>query len=133
MNKINNLNEWDGLGVALFTKEGLFEISISEFNNSRQERNFYISRAHRESGPAIISATKRWWVNEGRIHRIDGPAIEIEIGQSDQSEVTRFATLFFLDDQGYNEEEFTTLVTDAKKFSLAERLTDPRWWVREMK
>jgi hypothetical protein len=55
---------------------------------------------HRTDGPAIeyANGTKYWWVN-GKLHRIDGPAIEWSDGDKE----------WWIDGVRYSEEEFNEI------------------------
>jgi hypothetical protein len=85
---------------------------------------FLNGKHHRVDGPAIEGAdgTKIWMKNDRR-HRIDGPAAEF--GNGDQT--------WWLDDKWLPYEEFSELIKEVKDLPPELKLTDPRWWVREMK
>jgi hypothetical protein len=80
-------------------------------------------RCHREDGPAIISRDTRFWVYRSLNHRVDGPAIEYVNGLKE----------WYIEGIKYTEEQFLKIIDEVKNMTLAERLTDPRWWVREWK
>jgi hypothetical protein len=56
-------------------------------------------------------------------HRIDGPAVEYADGDKG----------WWIDDKKYWKEDFLQITEEVKSLPLELRLTDPRWWVREIK
>jgi hypothetical protein len=101
---------------------------------------------HRVGGPAIEKAdgTKVWWV-DGKCHRVDGPAVEHSNGyrmwfvhdkmhrvDGPARESASGAKEWWIDDEEYTEKQFNELIKEINKMSLVMRLTDPRWWVREL-
>jgi hypothetical protein len=78
---------------------------------------------HRVDGPAIgwANGVKGWYV-DGRCHRVDGPAIEWANG----------VKCWYIDDTEHTEQDFNIIIEEVNKMSTAMKLTDPRWWVREL-
>jgi hypothetical protein len=78
---------------------------------------------HRVDGPAVEFANgdKEWWI-EGKLHRVDGPAVEYVYGDNE----------WWIDHERYTEYDFNNLIKQVNEMSLAMKLTDPRWWVREL-
>jgi hypothetical protein len=78
---------------------------------------------HRIDGPAmeLASGNRRWYV-DGKCHRIDGPAVEDTDGTKE----------WWVDDEQHFKQDFNRLIKETNKMSLAMKLTDPRWWVREL-
>jgi hypothetical protein len=107
--------------VTFYTKEdGKLELTYEEWNRLDPDSIAY----HREDGPARewADGTKEWFLN-GKRHRIDGPAVEWDNGER----------IWYIDDEEYSKEDFNRIIREAKSLPLELRLTDPRWWVREMK
>ena len=65
---------------------------------------------------------KFWYVN-GESHRVDGPAVEHKDGRKE----------WWVNNEEYTKKEFNKIINEVKNMNPAERLTDPRWWVREWK
>jgi hypothetical protein len=105
---------------------------------------------HRVDGPAAEYADggKGWWI-DGKPHRIDGPAVEFADGDREwfvdgkrhrlngpaimewtdgEDEMLRW----YVDDEKYSREQFIELIKQVNEMSVAMKLTDPRWWVREL-
>jgi hypothetical protein len=78
---------------------------------------------HRIDGPAIEYAdgTKCWYVDD-KYHRVDGPAAECADGDKE----------WYVDGKYYTEKQFNKLIKQVNEMSLSMKLTDPRWWVREL-
>jgi hypothetical protein len=78
---------------------------------------------HRVDGPAVefASGTKVWYI-DGKRHRTDGPALEYAIGGRE----------WWIDGKFYSEQNFNNLIKQINEMNLVMRLTDPRWWVREL-
>jgi hypothetical protein len=130
--------------VIAYTRQGIFRLNYEEFSWTHRFRSSILHREdgpameyadgtkewyidgqlHREDGPATegFNGTKRWWLRS-YIHRTDGPAVE----RADGSKEWR------LEHVEYSEEEFNKIINEVKQLPLELRLTDPRWWVREMK
>jgi hypothetical protein len=53
------------LMLVYYTKEGRFEAREVPTNTI----------LHREDGPALEADGSKYWFNEGRMHRTDGPAV----------------------------------------------------------
>ena len=66
---------------------------------------------HREDGPAVeyLNGTKEWYLN-GRLHRLDGPAIEYADGYKE----------WWLNGKNYTEEEFIAKTQPVKELTVAE-------------
>jgi uncharacterized Fe-S cluster-containing protein len=87
-------------------------------------KEWYVDgKRHRVGGPAIeySDGDKAWWV-DGKLHRVDGPAVEYTDGNK----------VWYVDGIFYWEQEFDKIMKEVNEMSLAMKLTDPRWWVREM-
>jgi hypothetical protein len=80
-------------------------------------------KRHRIDGPAVEHASghKEWWI-DGKHHRVDGPAIEWTSGEMQ----------WWIDNYFYTKQDFNKLIKEVNEMSLAMKLTDPRWWVREL-
>jgi hypothetical protein len=90
-----------------------------------EETKFWWSNnlLHRKDGPAIERADgDRLWYLNGKLHREVGPAIVYANGEES----------WYLDGVSYTEEEFNKIINEVKQLPLELKLTDPRWWVREM-
>jgi hypothetical protein len=146
--QINNLNEWDGNSVAVFTKEGLFEMSTAEYHSRIQPQDVMgqltcvivdgvIVRhnsgplegdliRHRKDGPAVLMGNIREWYYENKLHRMDGPAVECVTSVSRVLE-------FFIDNRKLHKEDYDAIILEVESLTKELRLTDPRWWVREWK
>jgi dCMP deaminase len=61
-------------------------------------------------------------------HRLDGPAIE-----EDAVAYGSFPNHYYIDGVAYELVDYMRIIKEVKNMSPAERLTDPRWWVREYK
>ncbi len=88
------------------------------------ERQWYINgKRHRVDGPAIEypDGVKGWYI-DGKLHRVDGPAIEYSDGRK----------RWYIGGEEYTEKQFNELIKQVNEMSLAMKLTDPRWWVREL-
>jgi hypothetical protein len=87
-------------------------------------REWYVDdKRHRIGGPAVEWADgTKWWYVDSRLHRIDGPAIEWANGHKE----------WWIDGKQYSEQGFSKLIKQVNEMSLAMKLTDPRWWVREL-
>jgi hypothetical protein len=118
--KISSLSEWDkDKFFVIFTEEGLFEVSYAEYFDTM----YWHHQAHRIDGPAIMSHNTEFWIIKGKIHRTDGPAIS----------TAGLWQHYYLDNEEHSKKDFTTIVGEAKRLPPELKLTDPRWWVREMK
>jgi hypothetical protein len=87
-------------------------------------REWYVDgKLHRVDGPAteFPDGTKCWYVND-TCHRTDGPAIEWFNGDRE----------WWIDGEEYAEYDFNKLIKEVDEMSLIMKLTDPRWWVREL-
>jgi hypothetical protein len=84
---------------------------------------FVDDKYHRLDGPAVerTNGTKYWFVDD-KYHRLDGPAAESADGYKE----------WWIDNKEYIEQDFNELIKEINKMSLAMKLTDPRWWVREL-
>lgn len=101
-------------------KHGKVELDYLTF--SRLPDSFAPYILHRTDGPALISNNGDiTWYYEGSIHRIGGPAVTI--GKSEH---------YYIEDVPYSKEEYNKLLRVIEQMPLALRLTDPRWWVREI-
>ena len=71
-----------------------YEVHVCDSGDKRWYLN---GKLHREDGPAIELANgdKEWWLN-GKLHREDGPAIEYADG----------AKSWYLNDEHFTEKEF---------------------------
>ena len=75
---------------------------------------------HEIEGPAVVFDDDKWWYVDGKLHRIDGPAMEYGSGTK----------AWYIDDKYYSEEDFNKFIAEVKQLPLALRLIDPREWVR---
>jgi len=68
----------------------------------------YKGRRHRDNGPAVerIDGTK-YWLKNGKFHRLDGPAIEYSNSDSDR--------YWYIEGERYTEEEFKEISTEVEK------------------
>ncbi len=85
---------------------------------------WYIGRKlHRTDGASVEFAdgTKVWYI-DGTRHRIDGPAVEYVYGDKE----------WWIDGKKYAEQDFNETIKQVNEMSLVMKLTDPRWWVREL-
>jgi hypothetical protein len=130
--------------LVVYTKEkGKLELTYEEWNR----RDPYSITLHREDGPAVERAdgTKEWYLN-GRHYRENGPTVELPNGtkvwymNNKLHRIDGPARKFFnggkewwIDGKEYSEEEFYEVIQEVKSLPLELKLTDPRWWVREMK
>jgi len=81
------------------------------------------NKLHRVGGPAVEFANKSEnWYMYGKRHRLDGPAVEFADG-------TKW---WYVDSEEYTEKQFDKIMKEVNEMSLAMKLTDPRWWVREL-
>lgn len=115
-----------------------------EFHNGGKEW-FLNGLRHREDGPAMEwEGDQREWFIYGKRHRIDGPAIEYSKLRADLNDKEYNDNLidydndasnysWYIDDVSCSQLEHSLIMQEVKNMSLAERLTDPRWWVRELK
>jgi hypothetical protein len=80
-------------------------------------------KLHRTGGPTIewADGTKYWYI-EGKKHRIGGPAIEWADG----------GRSWYIGGEEHTEQDFNETIKQVNEMSLAMKLTDPRWWVREL-
>jgi hypothetical protein len=80
-------------------------------------------KRHRIGGPAIEHSDggREWWV-DGKLHRVDGPAVEYISGTKS----------WYIDGKSFTNKEFDDLIKQVNEMSLTMKLTDPRWWVREL-
>lgn len=88
-------------------------------------RSWFINgNRHRDIGPAeeFFNGDKIWWAN-GLLHRIDGPAIKYSNG----------IDCWYIEDKRYSKKRFDKLIKEVRNMNPVIRLTDPRWWVRELK
>jgi hypothetical protein len=107
--------------ITYYTKEyGKIELTWEE----RLEYRLSSITLHREDGPARVSfnGEKEWFIN-GKRHRLDGPAVKWVAGDEQ----------WWIDSKEYSEKDFNKTIEEAKALPLELRLTDPRWWVREIK
>jgi hypothetical protein len=92
--------------------------------NNKGHKEWYLNgELHRTDGPAAESRNgdKYWYLN-GQPHRLDGPAVLSHSGYKE----------WWLDGQQFNnEEDYNEVLNQVRNMSDAERLTDPRDWVRE--
>jgi hypothetical protein len=103
-------------------------------------------RLHRIDGPAIewANGTKGWYV-DGKRHRIDGPAAEYADGGREwyvddklhrvdgpAMEWADGEKIWWIDDEEYTKKQFNKLIKQVNEMSTSMKLTDPRWWVREL-
>jgi hypothetical protein len=108
---------WDKMKV-------LHRVSGPAIEYADGDREWYINdKRHRIGGPAVEfgSGHRVWYVNN-RLHRTDGPAVEYADGGRE----------WWIDGVIYNKRDFKKMIKETNKMSLAMRLTDPRWWVREL-
>jgi hypothetical protein len=119
MKKLNSFDEWKGTH-CVFTEDDIYDIEEDEYY---RDALGWQEHAHRIDGPAIITPSSQWWINKGRVHRLDGPALVT---------YCRYHH-YYVDDVEYSSIHFLLLLEEVKKLPLELRLTDPRWWVREMK
>jgi hypothetical protein len=70
-----------------------------------------------------MEGSKRLSLDQKFLHRLDGPAVIYSDGEG----------YYWIDGEGYKEDKFRATIAAVKRMSLAERLTDPRDWVRELK
>lgn len=105
--------------VLIRTKEGEFELSEMEW------LLFDINYLHCTNKAAVeyLGSTTKFWYQEGKRHRLNGPAVELENGEK----------AWRIDDFEYSKHLFDALIRRIKEMPLELRLTDPRWWVREFK
>jgi hypothetical protein len=80
-------------------------------------------KLHKVDGPAVefTHAGKHWYI-DGKRHRIDGPAAELASGTK----------MWYIDGMNYSEQDFNETIEQVNEMNLAMKLTDPRWWVREL-
>jgi hypothetical protein len=93
-----------------------------EYTNGN--RIWYIDgKRHKTDGPAMVFAdgSREWYVN-GEPHRVDGPAMEHASGHKS----------WCIDGTFLTSREFNELIKQINKMNVAMKLTDPRWWVREL-
>jgi hypothetical protein len=89
------------------------------------KKDIYITIYTKEQGK--LEFTYEEWldfdINLIIFHRIDGPAVEFgeEWGR------------WYIDNKEISKKDFDTVIQEVKSLPLEFRLTDPRWWVREMK
>jgi hypothetical protein len=123
MKKINSLDEWDQRYEVAFTKKGIFEM----LHNDRWDG----LELHRTDGPAtirisVMGTLSKWYVDD-KLHRIDGPAMEL-------IKAKKIDRRYFLDDEEFlTKGDYNEALNQVRNMSEAERLTDPRWWVRGWK
>jgi hypothetical protein len=109
--------------ITIYTKEqGKLELTEKQWGE--YDYDYDLVTFHRANGPAVEykEGTKEWWLNN-KLHRVDGPAVEH--GFTEYKE-------WWIDNKRYSEKEFIQIIEEVKSLPLALRLTDPRWWVREM-
>jgi hypothetical protein len=131
-----------GIYVIVYDRErGKLEFSGAEWLSNEAP-----IALHREDGPAaeFTDGLKEWWLN-GKLHRVDGPAIEADkfkkwyvngkLHRVDgpAQEYSNGDRRWWIDDQRLYKKDFDQTIQEAKALPLELRLTDPRWWVREMK
>jgi hypothetical protein len=133
---------------VVYTKEkGREELSFQQARFIYDPSSFLLT-LHREDGPAVEhhNEAKEWFLN-GLRHREDGPAIVWEDGQEEWFLHNKRHRLdgpalinndllirdWYLDNEPLIEHEHIATMNEVNKMTLAERLTDPRWWVREYK
>jgi hypothetical protein len=68
------------------------------------------------------------WMLNHSLHRFDGPAII-----SRNSSTKNKHNVYFIDGIFHLEEQYWKIINEVKQLPPALRLTDPRWWVREIK
>jgi hypothetical protein len=109
--------------ITIYTKEeGKVTYDLASENIANMSYNDLPTTLHREDGPAVeYSSGSRDWFQHGKRHRLDGPACEYTKNE------------WWIDDQQYTEEDFNKIIEEAKQLPPELKLTDPRWWVREMK
>jgi hypothetical protein len=92
-------------------------------DGTTSSRRDFSKTLHRIDGPAVehYNGDEEWYIN-GSLHRTDGPAVEWGNG-------TKY---WFVDGIYIIEEEFHELINSLKEINIALKLTDPRWWVREL-
>jgi hypothetical protein len=125
MNKESKFYYRDGTTSNLYRYRGriLHRVdgpAVEYTNGSREWR--VDGKLHRIGGPAIeYTGVGEWWV-DGKMHRTDGPAVEYTGGSKE----------WWIDHERYTEYDFNKLIKEINEMSLVMKLTDPRWWVREL-
>lgn len=84
-----------------------------------------------ENGQQELSETQ--WImfkSAFTFHRIGGPAIEYHDTSSLSDSSLR--EIWWIEGLCYTKTHYSRIMKKIKNMTLAERLTDPTWWVREM-
>jgi hypothetical protein len=104
-------------------KNGLVKERANE--NQKWNKKWYVNNVlHRTDGPAAEYRNgDRYWYFNGELHRSNGPAVECKNGHKE----------WWLGGQECFEEAYNEVIDQVKALSPAERLTDPRDWIREFK
>jgi hypothetical protein len=129
--------------ITIYTKEeGRLEFTWDEWM-SYDESAIVL---HREDGPAIEYRGYKAWFRNNALHRVDGPAVCVDNGYKAwfinnvlhrlDGPATEYANgdkRWFIDNELLLPSDFDRIIEEVKQLSPELKLTDPRWWVREMK
>jgi hypothetical protein len=87
-----------------------YEVKVDYCRTKRWHQE---GKLHRIDGPAIEwqNGSKEWWI-EGKRHRIDGPAVEWQCGKKE----------WWIEGQEYTEEEFNATLLRLESCDLVEEL-----------
>jgi hypothetical protein len=98
------------MSIVVYTKEDMVILSAVEWQS---QILFGLLHPHRINGPAVIFDE-----NLARAHFASRPTEPEE---------------YWIDGNYFSEERFKEIVREIESMTDAERLTDPRWWVRDFK
>jgi len=125
--------------VTIYTKEN----SRQEFTEEEWTMNDHPGAMtfDRVDGPAVEwrSGNKHWCM-DGKFHRLDGPAVVtndrpliLHLHDTLGLGLANWGVHWYIEGEGYSEEEHTKLIQEVEVMPLVLRLIDPRKWVREFK
>jgi hypothetical protein len=148
MNKESKYYYRDGTTSSEYDSgKALHRVDGPAVEHANGTKEWYVDgKLYRLDGPAVefVDGTKAWWI-DGKRHRIDGPAVKFADGSKHwyvnhklhrldgpAVEWTGGYRVWYIDDTKHTKQDFDNIIKQTNEMSLAMRLTDPRWWVREL-
>ena len=111
--------------ITIYTRDAKLEYTKDDYYKLFFGADHYLDR---KDGPALewFDGSKHWYV-DGRLHRLDGPAIE----NVDHNLRDSFNRRWYIDGVQWNRRDYRDLIREVKDMPLVLRLVDPRKWVRD--
>lgn len=119
--------------IPINTKPGVFpgdfskyDYEYAKFSSGVDEVKILPVILHNENGPAYKSPLKEIWAKDGKLHRLDGPAMtQTVIDEGDpENGPGGFDTWsgYFIEGQHYSKEQFDTIVSNIDPENMGEIL-----------